>query len=51
MLAATSDVPPWVVMGFKASRSDDSYDYIWLYKGKFKQGDMTFHTKEKGTVN
>lgn len=45
------DEPPYVAAGFKTARSDGSDDYVWLYKGKFAQGDQTFHTKEQGTVN
>ena len=51
LLESSDDEAPYVAMGFKATRSDDSYDYVWLYKGKFTQGDSTYHTKEKGTVN
>ena len=45
------DNPPWVAMGFKALRSDGTYDYLWLYKGTFSPSDATYHTKEKGNVN
>jgi len=48
---ASDDDAPYVAMGFKTARSDGSDDYIWLYKGKFAQGDSTFHTKERGAVN
>lgn len=51
LLEASDDDAPYVAMGFKTARSDGSDDYIWLYKGKFAQGDNTFHTKERGTVN
>lgn len=51
LVTKSSDSAPWVAMGFKTPRSDGSVDYIWLYKGKFRQGDETFRTKEKGTVN
>lgn len=46
-----NDSAPYVAMGFKALRSDGSYDYIWLYKGKFGPSDTTYHTKEQGNVN
>ena len=48
---ASDDDAPYVAMGFKAARSDGSDEYIWLYKGKFRQGDQTYRTKEKGQVN
>ena len=51
LFEASDDDAPYVAMGFKTARSDGSDDYVWLYKGKFAQGDNTFHTKEKGTVN
>lgn len=51
LLQASNDDAPWVAMGFKSARSDGSEDYIWLYKGKFKPSDITYHTKERGTVN
>lgn len=51
LFEASDDEAPYVAMGFKTARSDGSDDYIWLYKGKFAQGDSTFHTKERGAVN
>ena len=51
LFEASDDEAPYVAMGFKTARSDGSDDYIWLYKGRFAQGDSTFHTKEKGQVN
>lgn len=51
LIAASDDEAPYVAMGFKTARSDGSDDYLWLYKGKFAQGDSTYHTKEQGAVN
>lgn len=51
MIESADDNAPYVAAGFKAARSDGSYDYIWLYKGRFAQSDQTFRTKEQGTVN
>ena len=51
LIEASDDNAPYVAMGLKTARSDGSDDYIWLYKGKFAQGDSTFRTKERGTVN
>ena len=51
LIEAADDLAPYVAVGFKTARSDGSDDYIWLYKGKFAQGDSTFRTKERGQVN
>ena len=51
LLTKSTDAAPWVAMGFKTLRTDGSYDYIWLYKGKFKTGDDTSRSKERGAVN
>lgn len=50
-LENADDIAPYVAMGLKTMRSDKSYDYMWLYKGKFAPSDQTFRTREKGTVN
>lgn len=50
-LENAEDVAPYVAMGLRTMRSDKSYDYMWLYKGKFATSDQTFRTREKGTVN
>lgn len=47
----SNDVAPYVAMGWKSKRTDGSVDYTWLYKGKFKEGDGTHRTKEKGKAN
>lgn len=51
LLEGAADVAPYVAMGFATPRSDGTEDYIWLYKGRFAQGDATYRTKEQGTVN
>lgn len=51
LVEKSSDVAPYVAMGFITARSDGSDDYVWLYKGKFANGDATFRTKEKGQAN
>lgn len=51
LLQASNDAAPWVAMGFKSARTDGTDELVWLYKGKFKPSDSTFHTKERGTVN
>lgn len=51
LIESAADQAPYVAMGFKTARSDNSDDYVWLYKGRFAQSDQTFRTKEQGTVN
>ena len=51
LVEGAADNPPYVAMGFKTARSDGTDDYVWLYKGRFVQGDATFRTREQGTVN
>lgn len=31
----SADTPPWVAVGFKSLKSNGSYRYVWLVKGKF----------------
>lgn len=51
LVYSLEDIAPWVAMGFEAEATDGSLDYIWLFKGKFKPSDETYHTRERGTVN
>lgn len=51
MHVGQDDKAPYLALGFIASRSDGSEDYIWLNKGMFKPTDTTFRTKEKGKIN
>ena len=41
----SSDVPPWVAIGFRSLKSDGSYKYLWLVKGKFREPEMSHETK------
>jgi phi13 family phage major tail protein len=45
-----TDVPPWVAIGFKSLKSNNSYRYVWLDKGKFGEPEDNSETK-KDTVN
>ena len=40
-----SDVPPFVAVGFKSLKSNGSYRYTWLYKGKFTVPEQSNQTK------
>ena len=35
LVSGGSDTPPWVAFGFRSLKSDGTYRYVWLYKGKF----------------
>jgi len=39
------DVPPWVAVGFKTLKSNGSYRYYWLAKGKFATPEEDLKTK------
>jgi len=44
----TTAIAPEVAIGFRAQKSDGSYRYIWLMKGKFGVANMEHQTKESG---
>lgn len=50
LVRKTSDVPPYVAIGFKSQKSNGSYRYCWLLKGRFGQPTIDRRTKE-GTIN
>lgn len=35
LLSGVSDTPPWGALGFRTLKSDGTYRYVWLLKGKF----------------
>ncbi len=39
------DVPPWVAIGFRTLKSNGSYRYYWLAKGKFATPEEDLKTK------
>lgn len=41
----SSDVPPWVAIGFKTLKSNGSYRYTWLNKGKFMVQQQDYQTR------
>jgi len=40
-----ADVPPWVAVGFRTLKSNGSYRYYWLNKGKFATPEEDLQTK------
>ena len=40
-----NDVAPWVAVGFRSLKSDGSYRYFWLTKGKFRPTEENIETK------
>lgn len=50
MTKKSTDTAPYVAIGFKALKSNGSYRYVWLTKGKFAPTEETYETKGD-TVN
>lgn len=42
---AGSDVSPWLALGFRSLKSDGTYRYYWLTKGKFSTPEEELETK------
>jgi phi13 family phage major tail protein len=45
LIRKSSDVPPWVAVGFKTIKSNGKYRYTWLAKGKFALPEQNNETK------
>lgn len=45
MRRKSTDVAPWVAVGFKSLKSNGKYRYTWLTKGKFAQPEQNNQTK------
>jgi len=45
LLRKSSDIPPWVAIGFKSLKSNGNYRYVWLVKGKFSTPEQKGATK------
>lgn len=41
----SSDVAPFVAVGYKSLKSSGGYEYTWLYKGKFRTPEQARETK------
>jgi len=46
LLSKATDVPPWIAIGFKSIKSNGSYRYVWLVKGKFREPEDNSETKD-----
>jgi phi13 family phage major tail protein len=45
LLKKSTDVPPWVAIGFRSIKSNGNYRYVWLVKGKFREPELNHETK------
>lgn len=45
LIRKSNDIPPWVAVGFKSLKSNGSYRYTWLAKGKFSMPEQNNETK------
>jgi len=45
LVSAANDTPPWVAIGFRTLKSNGTYKYVWLYKGRFSDPEDTNETK------
>lgn len=45
LVSGANDVAPYVAIGFKTLKSDGTYRYVWLLKGKFMEPEDNNETK------
>ena len=45
LVSSSTDIPPWVAIGFKSLKSNGKYRYVWLFKGKFMDPEDSNETK------
>lgn len=50
LVRKSSDIPPWVAVGFRSIKSNGKYRFTWLAKGKFGIPEQSNETK-KDSVN
>ena len=43
-----SDIAPWAAIGFRTLKSNGTYRYVWLFKGKFSEPEDNNETKGDG---
>lgn len=48
LIYGSSDTPPFVALGFRTLKSNGSYRYVWLYKGRFQDPEEQNETKGDG---
>ncbi|WP_052263172.1 major tail protein [Clostridium tyrobutyricum] len=46
LIESGKDNAPYVAIGFKSKKGDNSYRYVWLLKGKFQEIEEDYKTKE-----
>jgi phi13 family phage major tail protein len=46
MTRKSTDIAPYVAIGFKSLKSNGKYRYKWLYKGRFVVPEQAYKTKE-----
>jgi len=46
LIKKSTDTAPYVALGFKSKKSNGSYRYVWLYKGKFALQEQEYQTAE-----
>lgn len=46
LVKKSTDTAPYVALGFKSKKSNGSYRYVWLYKGKFALQEQEYQTAE-----
>lgn len=50
LVYGANDTSPWVAIGFRTLKSNGSYRYVWLYKGRFIEPEDNSETR-KDSVN
>lgn len=45
LIRKSTDVAPYVAIGFKSEKSNGKFRYVWLYKGKFQPSEQAYNTK------
>ena len=45
LIRRSDDTPPWVAVGFRSLKSNGSYRYVWLLKGKFMVPEQDYETR------
>lgn len=46
LVKKSSDIAPYIAMGFRSVKSNGKYKYVWLLKGKFETNDIEAKTLE-----
>ena len=46
LIKKADDTAPYLAIGFKSKKSNGSYRYVWLYKGRFELPEQEFKTME-----